>query len=222
MLLARIPNAGVACGWVFEHYMHSVIPRPNRLESSRNPGSPESLKRSGSSARSEYRASSAKPDFIYYELTLTSKNPIETYEWHKNSPHSLTFLPRDGCSAKVYDSPEDFISQPPECGIYYFPSTSNNPSFDSFMLCEDCVYIFQMTVASSHRIDSRQKKGIPLLEKIIPKGLQWHYILVMPNVPVNRVKTTSVIPEWRKTFDSVHVMIADFELTSPDPYIYFS
>lgn len=69
-----------------------------------------------------------------------------------------------------------------------------------------------MSVASSHPIDSKKSKGISLLKKIIPKGLLWHYVLVVPKMPAERVKVTSVTSDWNAKLASVHIMMADLEL----------
>ncbi|KAH8994024.1 hypothetical protein EDB92DRAFT_1815302 [Lactarius akahatsu] len=64
--------------------------------------------------------------------------------------------------------------------VYYTPEAQNQVAFDSFMMADGKLYIFQFTIGSDHPI----KKGIvPFFSKKVqgvPPRADWHFVFVVP------------------------------------------
>ena len=66
-----------------------------------------------------------------------------------------------------------------------------------------------MTVPRTHTADTDTQKGLHLLEKILPRDVHWHYVLVvLPTTPnVSSVTLTSVSKEWVDAVESFRLLI---------------
>jgi len=69
-----------------------------------------------------------------------------------------------------------------QAGVFYVPTSSNESAFDSFILVDQVLYIFQFSIAASHEI----KEGIakllsqPTLEAKL-QGVEWRFVFVIPS-----------------------------------------
>ncbi|KAH9043153.1 hypothetical protein EDB85DRAFT_1885551 [Lactarius pseudohatsudake] len=63
-------------------------------------------------------------------------------------------------------------------GVYYSPIARNQEAFDSFLMADQKLYIFQFTIGSDHLI----KKGILSLFSLesLPPRANWHFVFVVP------------------------------------------
>ena len=83
-------------------------------------------------------------------------------------------IPSDGSRLCV---PDDFRDNP-AATEYHIPSAKSNPGFDSFLITETAVFIFQMTVSRAHTADTRAQKGLLLLKQIL-STVPWHVLFAM-------------------------------------------
>ncbi len=62
---------------------------------------------------------------------------------------------------------------------YYVPRAANNATFDSFLVCDQELYVFQFTVGQSH---DAKKKGLEMLKKIVGKKVfrAHNFVCVVP------------------------------------------
>ncbi|KAH9083658.1 hypothetical protein EDB83DRAFT_2212994 [Lactarius deliciosus] len=104
--------------------------------------------------------------------------------WHSNhrdGANQSLVLPIDITPAKTFVYPEYGLDHPIKDRVYYVPEAQNQVAFDSFIMAEGKLYIFQFATGSDHPI----KKGIvPFFSKMIPGALppraDWHFVLVVP------------------------------------------
>ena len=100
--------------------------------------------------------------------TINESAPISTGDSVKVKPDKTIEIPKSGLSLV-------------ESSTFYVPTASNQEGFDSFIVHNKVLYIFQFTIAASHDI----KGGLmdffsqePFKE--ILRGIKWHFIFVMP------------------------------------------
>ena len=136
-LFTAIPEMGVARGWLFEAYTH------NRFSSS----------------------SDTTEGITVYTFAPVSDESDESRKYRPDldSPTADLLFPLMDRAVRVYTSPDDFVDNPATTG-YHIPSAKNNTGFDSFLITETAVYIFQITVPRAHAA----QKGLCLLNKILP------------------------------------------------------
>jgi len=91
-----------------------------------------------------------------------------------DTPTSIKFTPKDKV---VYDGPTQVNIH---CNVFYVPKSWKQVAFDSFILADQVLYIFQFTSASSHEIE----EGImdffsqpPLHETL--EGVPWRLVFVI-------------------------------------------
>jgi hypothetical protein len=69
--------------------------------------------------------------------------------------------------------------------VYYVPEARNQVAFDSFIVVDSKLFIFQFTISSEHRI----KEGIvpffsqPRYHRQLPPKASWHFVFVVPSGP---------------------------------------
>ncbi len=66
--------------------------------------------------------------------------------------------------------------------VHYIPEDRNQVGFDSFIITDHTLYIFQVTIASSHKI----KPGLvqffsKISEESLPPHMPWKFVFVRPN-----------------------------------------
>ena len=196
-LFTSVPQMGSARGAVFEAYAH------NRFASA---GSPEGI--TFYTLTPIPRTKSKKSQSDEAQTNLDSEtNPPQTYQPDLNSKTQGPIFPlmKD---AYVYRSLDDFHAAP--AAGYHKPSSKTNPGFDSFLITNTAVYIFQMTVSKAHAVDSPKAAGLGLLNKVLPRGLPWHYVLVVPHhLDVRTVRLTLVNDDWVHATKSFQLLVLD-------------
>ncbi|KAI9434189.1 hypothetical protein H4582DRAFT_1856074 [Lactarius indigo] len=83
--------------------------------------------------------------------------------------------------AETFPYPVSGLDHPIKDKVYYAPEAQNQVAFDSFIMAEEKLYIFQFTIGSDHPI----KKGIvPFFSKkvlgALPPRADWHFVFVVP------------------------------------------
>jgi len=151
------------------------------------------------------------PSFATYRLTPVSIAP-STFRYDRTTGLTATPYPRGNCKIRPYESPDDFRHYPPLDTEFCIPTASNNPCFDSFVVTQTGVYIFQLTVSHKHRVDSPTQKGLPLLKKIMPWNRPWYYFLVVPETDPGLVTLTSVDEKWVKSVQSFQLIVLDMHV----------
>ena len=77
----------------------------------------------------------------------------------------------------------EYDGSPPENiekGVFYVPSSDNQVAFDSFMLVDKVLYLFQMTIAASHPIS----EGIMVfLSRPTLQTVEWRFIFIICGSP---------------------------------------
>lgn len=63
-------------------------------------------------------------------------------------------------------------------GIFYVPSNSAQVALDSFILIEEVLYMFQMTIAPSHPIN-KGDNGVPFTSNA-PEA-DWYFVFIVPS-----------------------------------------
>lgn len=179
-LFTAIPQMGIARGWSFEAYVH------NRFSSSSDIAGGITV-------------------YILAPISHTS----EEYQPDLDSATTDLLFPLMDRSVRVYTSPNDFRDNPATTE-YHIPSAKNNPGFDSFLITETAVYIFQMTVSHSHTADTGAQKGPRLLKQILPSDVPWHYVLVMPPTTNMSAATLTLVNEdWVDAVESFRLLVLD-------------
>lgn len=90
--------------------------------------------------------------------------------------------------------------------VYWIPWTLENPSFDSFVITDTAVFIFQITLSSTHAVDSKGRKGLLSLINLLPPEIPRHYVVVVPKGVKESFRLTEVSQEWSSMFRSFQVM----------------
>ena len=69
-----------------------------------------------------------------------------------------------------------------QAGVFYVPTSSNELAFDSFILIDQVLYIFQFTIAALHEINEGMTKSLsrPTLEAKL-QGVEWRFVFVIPS-----------------------------------------
>ena len=178
-LFTAVPEMGIARGWVFEAYGHEY------LSTAQN--NPEGI--------TTYALIPVATDPQQYMPDLGSERtgapfPLLTRKLHL---YGSTDDVRDRCTSE------------PE---YHIPLARNNPGFDSFLITDNAVYIFQMTVSHEHAADTRGQKGPGLLQRMLP-DVPWHYVMVVPHANVESVRLTSVHKKWVDAAASFLLIVLD-------------
>ncbi|KAH9176554.1 hypothetical protein EDB89DRAFT_1846054 [Lactarius sanguifluus] len=114
------------------------------------------------------------------DLSGGKKSP----RWHSNhgdSPNRSLVLPTDITPTETFVYPVFGLDHPINDRVYYAPEAQSQVVFDSFIMTEGKLYIFQFTTGSDHPI----KKGIvPFFSKMVPGALppraDWHFVFVVP------------------------------------------
>jgi len=156
-----------------------------------------------------YRFSTASPitgGITAYTLVASPQNPQEYRPDLRSRTETSPFplINRE----RVLRASSDGVE--PQEAEYHMPRAKNNPGFDSFLINGTSAYIFQMTVSNAHAVDSPTQKGLPLLQQMLPKGVPWHYVLVMPHTAdVKSVKLTSVKEDWVNTVESFQLLLLE-------------
>ncbi|KAH8996620.1 hypothetical protein EDB92DRAFT_1793737 [Lactarius akahatsu] len=104
--------------------------------------------------------------------------------WHSNhgvGANRSLVLPIDITPTETFVYPVSGLDHPIKDKVYYAPESQNQVAFDSFIMAEGKLYIFQFTIGSEHSI----KKGIvPLfstkVQGALPPRADWHFVLVVP------------------------------------------
>ncbi|KAH9050181.1 hypothetical protein EDB84DRAFT_1555539 [Lactarius hengduanensis] len=104
--------------------------------------------------------------------------------WHSNhgvGANRSLVPPIDIMPTETFVYPVSGLDHPIKDKVYYAPESQNQVAFDSFIMAEGKLYIFQFTIGSEHSI----KKGIvPLfstkVQGALPPRADWHFVLVVP------------------------------------------
>ena len=134
---------------------------------------------------------------------------------HKFRPASEpTYLQYHRMNRRIrhYRSSDDFKNKPASVSEYCVPFGPNNPCFDSFVVTNDAVYIFQMSISHEHNIGTRTQKGTSLLRGLVGGRRIWHYIMVVPDTNPESVTLTSVDSQWVGAVNSFQLMVLDMKV----------
>lgn len=181
--LSGVPGGEVMMGWAFEYFVHEALSNNGLLS---------------------YRTC----PLVLYARTEECCS-IQTSSPNVEYPRRLRRM-------VSYDS----TTEVPKClgthendELYCFPAQLNKPGFDSFVLSENKVDIFHMTLSNEIAID----KGLDLLEGMIPDLLerQWRYFVVLPDRSTT-VTLISVTPKWRRRLHSFNVMVVEWTSNDVD------
>ncbi|KAH9176577.1 hypothetical protein EDB89DRAFT_1846156 [Lactarius sanguifluus] len=103
--------------------------------------------------------------------------------WHSDHGDGANWslvLPIDITPAETFVYPVSGLDHAIKDRVYYTPEAQNQVAFDSFMMADGKLYIFQFTIGSDHPI----KKGIvPFFSKEVrgvPPRADWHFVFVVP------------------------------------------
>ncbi|KAH9034832.1 hypothetical protein EDB85DRAFT_2219282, partial [Lactarius pseudohatsudake] len=104
--------------------------------------------------------------------------------WHSNhgdGANRSLVLPIDITPAETFVYPVSGLNHLIKDRVYYAPEAQNQVAFDSFIMAEGKLYIFQFATGSDHPIN----KGIvPFFSKMVPGALppraDWHFVFVVP------------------------------------------
>ncbi|KAH9034854.1 hypothetical protein EDB85DRAFT_963313 [Lactarius pseudohatsudake] len=104
--------------------------------------------------------------------------------WHSNhgdGANRSLVLPIDITPAETFVYPEYGLDHPIKDRVYYVSEAQHQVAFDSFIMAEGKLYIFQFATGSDHPI----KKGMfRFFSKMVPGALpplaDWHFVLVVP------------------------------------------
>jgi hypothetical protein len=142
--------------------------------------------------------------------TLTpAPDASEEYQSNLDSATPDPLFPLMDHTVRVYTSPNDFCDNPATTE-YHIPSAKNNPGFDSFLITETAVYIFQMRVSRAHADDTSAQKGLHLLSQILLSDIPWHYVLVMPpTTNICLAMLNSVHQDWVDAVESFQLFVLD-------------
>jgi len=189
-LLGGIQHAGVPRGWIFEGFAHIIFTQE------RDPlDTPFTL--------------------LGFPLAHGSgRYAVTTYLPASPPGPSIQFHPTD-YSFRMYDSIREFEGRPPRNGEYCLPSSVVNPGFDSFIIIGDSVWIFQMTVSPTHRIDTPKHAGFNILKRVLPPNLRWQYVLVVAADTVDP-KLTEVERPWVSGSQEVEFFLMHLEVRLGD------
>ncbi len=130
-------------------------------------------------------------------------------QWHSDhgdganpsSVRQIDFTPVRTC---IYSSYPHQI----EDEVYYVLKARNQVAFDSFIMADQNLYIFQFTIGSNHPI----KKGIVdfFLQESLPPRANWHFVFVAPtgsrseiSCPQSRDSGLKELMEEMKLFSAV-------------------
>ncbi|KAI9438109.1 hypothetical protein H4582DRAFT_1878695 [Lactarius indigo] len=100
---------------------------------------------------------------------------------HESGANPPLVRPIDIRPAETFLYPVSGLDHPIKDKVYYAPEAQNQVAFDSFIMAERKLYIFQFSIGSDHPI----KKGIvPFFSKKVPGALppraEWHFVFVIP------------------------------------------
>lgn len=100
-----------------------------------------------------------------------------------NTPFPIQFKPMDTVE---YDGSKPSRFQ---AGVFYVPMSSHQVEFDSFILVDQVLYIFQLSIAASHEIKEDIMNFFlqPTLEKL--QEAEWRFVFIIPP------RSTIVCPE---------------------------
>ena len=144
-----------------------------------------------------------------YTLSPISEKPSK-YRPNLDSETSDQLFPPINHTVRVYTSHRDFIDNPAKAG-YHIPSAKNNAGFDSYLITETAVYIFQMTVSREHAADTAGQKGLGLLKKMLPSHVPWHYVMVLPpTADKASITLTSVTRTWVQAVKSFRLLVLKY------------
>ncbi|KAH9171752.1 hypothetical protein EDB89DRAFT_2096685 [Lactarius sanguifluus] len=109
--------------------------------------------------------------------------------------------------AETFVYPVSGLDHPIKDRVYYAPEAQNQAAFDSFIIAEGKLYIFQFT--TDHPI---QKGVVPFFSKMIPGALpprsDWHFVFIVPP----SVSEICYSPELQN--DNLKELLAEMKLFS--------
>jgi len=149
------------------------------------------------------------PSFRTYAITPDSN---ASHKFRPASQPTPTQYPRMNRRIRHYRSSEDFKNEPASVSEYCIPFAPNNPCFDSFVVTNNAVYIFQMSISHEHNIGTPTQKGTSLLRGLVGGRHIWHYIMVVPDTNPESVTLTSVDPQWVGAVSSFQLMVLDMKV----------
>ena len=99
-----------------------------------------------------------------------------------------------------------------QAGVLYVPTTSNESAFDSFILVDQVLYIFQYSIASLHEIDEGITKLLsrPTLEAKL-EGVEWRFVFVIPSGSTI-VFSESNFANLKNVWDSARLFTAEIDV----------
>ena len=94
-----------------------------------------------------------------------------------------------------------------EEGVFYVPSSDNQVAFDSFMLVDRILYLFQMTIAASHPIS----EGImEFLSHPKLQAAEWHFIFIIHGSPFSCTRAN--FPKMETFWKKVRLFTAEVDV----------
>lgn len=108
-------------------------------------------------------------------------------QWHSNhgdgtNPSSVQLI--DITPARTIVYPGSSLGRI-EDEVYYVPESQSQFAFDSFIVANRELYIFQFSMGSD---DPIQKGTIPcVIQESLPPRANWHFVFVVPTEPVSEI-----------------------------------
>ncbi len=103
------------------------------------------------------------------------------------------------------------VSELPSVSIdgadYYIPKAANNATFDSFLVWDQQLYVFQITVGREH---DAKKKGLDTLKQIMKdKAIKaWNFVCVVPELQTVELLIPNVdVTQFKKHFKFYHLQL---------------
>jgi len=122
-----------------------------------------------------------------------------------NPPFLIQFKPTDTVE---YDGPELSGFQP---GVFYVPISSNQVAFDSFILVDQVLYIFQLSISASHETTEAIMEFFsqPALEEKL-QGAEWRLVFVIP--PRLTICPESNVAKLKGFWDRARLFTAEIDV----------
>ncbi|KAI0255603.1 hypothetical protein BJV78DRAFT_1119377 [Lactifluus subvellereus] len=134
--------------------------------------------------------------------TQTTKRRRTAAPWTKTSDRWVKISPK---VTVIYQGSELKVIQP---STFYLPKSPNQVGFDSFIMEDGHLYIFQFSIASTHPI----KQGIvPFFSQpSLPPKTKWHFIFVIP--PDRKISCPQPRdPELNKLLEEMKLFSAELD-----------
>ncbi|KAH9172639.1 hypothetical protein EDB89DRAFT_2229267 [Lactarius sanguifluus] len=100
---------------------------------------------------------------------------------HGDGANPSLVRPIDITPAKTFVYTASGLDHPIEDMVYYALEAQNQVAFDSFIMAEGKLYIFQFTIVSGHSIKEGIDRFFSKMVPRVPPRADWHFVFVVPS-----------------------------------------